>query len=159
LSRPVERLQNALSSNFFANTEMYDERSIPTNETIGGVDAKEFTKDFLEKLLSDLPVVLPWQHQDSYSSMHLYVIRLKLNEIDKSHREVFELLVAAGIGVNVHYIPVHTQPFYRDLGFKFGDFPEAERYYSEAVSLPIFQSLKDEQQDIVVNVLRKILIG
>jgi dTDP-4-amino-4,6-dideoxygalactose transaminase len=91
--------------------------------------------------------------------MHLYVIRLKLNEIDKSHREVFELLVAAGIGVNVHYIPVHTQPFYRDLGFKFGDFPEAERYYSEAVSLPIFQSLKDEQQDIVVNVLRKILIG
>jgi bifunctional DNA-binding transcriptional regulator/antitoxin component of YhaV-PrlF toxin-antitoxin module len=55
LSRPVERLQNALSSNFFANTEMYDERSIPTNETIGGVDAKEFTKDFLEKLLSDLP--------------------------------------------------------------------------------------------------------
>ena len=55
LSRPVERLQNALSSNFFANTEMYDERSIPTNETIGGVEAKEFTKDFLEKLLSDLP--------------------------------------------------------------------------------------------------------
>jgi UDP-4-amino-4,6-dideoxy-N-acetyl-beta-L-altrosamine transaminase len=104
--------------------------------------------------LADLPLALPWQHPASYSSFHLYIIRLQLDRIGKTHREVFESIRAQGIGVNLHYIPVHTQPYYQQLGFKAGDFPEAERYYAEAISLPMFQSLTEAQQDAVVDAVR-----
>src|SRR5690554_3557585 len=80
-----------------------------------------------DELLADLPIILPWQHADSYSGLHLYVIRLRLNQISKTHLQVFEELRAAGIGVNLHYIPVHMQPYYQNMGFKAGDFPETER--------------------------------
>ena len=85
------------------------------------------------------------------------MIRLQLQKIDKSHREVFDLLREHGIGVNLHYIPVHTQPYYQSMGFKKGDFPQAESYYAEAISLPMFQTLSNEQQDQVVSVLQKVL--
>ena len=110
-----------------------------------------------DQLLQSLPVTTPWQHEDSYSGLHLYVIRLQLQKIDKSHREVFDLLREHGIGVNLHYIPVHTQPYYQSMGFMKGDFPQAESYYAEAISLPMFQTLSDEQQDQVVSVLQKVL--
>lgn len=110
-----------------------------------------------DQLIADLPVITPWQHPDSYSGLHLYVIRLRTEKIQKTHRQVFEALRGAGIGVNVHYIPVHTQPYYKAMGFKLGDFPEAEKYYSEAISLPMFQSMTDEQQNVVVSVLREVL--
>jgi dTDP-4-amino-4,6-dideoxygalactose transaminase len=109
------------------------------------------------QLLSDLPLTLPWQHPDGQSSWHLYVVRLKLDQIRKTHRQVFEELRAAGIGVNLHYIPVHLQPDYRALGFQPGMFPEAEAYYREALSLPMFASLTDAEQDQVVDALRRIL--
>jgi len=108
-------------------------------------------------LLQDLPVTTPWQHPESYSGLHLYVIRLQLSKIDKNHRQVFEGLRKQGIGVNLHYIPVHTQPYYQTMGFKHGDFPEAEHYYSEAISLPMYQGLTDEQQNEVVRVLDAVL--
>ncbi len=108
------------------------------------------------QLLADLPLTTPWQHHDSYSGLHLYVIRLKLGKIQKTHKQVFEELREHGIGVNLHYIPVHTQPHYQSMGFKAGDFPEAERYYAEAISLPMFQGLTNAQQDEVVSVLRKV---
>jgi UDP-4-amino-4,6-dideoxy-N-acetyl-beta-L-altrosamine transaminase len=110
-----------------------------------------------DALLQGLPVTIPWQHPDSYSALHLYVIRLQLDKIDKNHRQVFEGLREQGIGVNLHYIPVHTQPYYQRMGFKYGDFPEAEHYYSEAISLPMYQALTDEQQDEVVRVLDLVL--
>ena len=110
-----------------------------------------------DQLIADLPVITPWQHPDSYSGLHLYVIRLRLGELQKTHRQVFEAMREAGIGVNVHYIPVHTQPYYKAMGFKLGDFPEAQKYYSEAISLPMFQSMTDEQQNVVVSVLREVL--
>lgn len=110
-----------------------------------------------DQLLASLPVTTPWQHEDSYSGLHLYVIRLQLQKIDKSHRKVFDLLREHGIGVNLHYIPVHTQPYYQRMGFKQGDLPQAERYYAEAISLPMYQTLSDEQQDQVVSVLQKVL--
>jgi len=110
-----------------------------------------------EQLLLELPVISQWQHSDSYSGFHLYVIRLKLGEISKTQREVFKALHTAGVGVNLHYIPVHRQPYYERLGFKAGDFPEAEAYYQEAMSLPIYPGLTEEQQDRVIRELKSIL--
>lgn len=108
-----------------------------------------------DQLLAGLPVSMPWQHPDSYSGLHLYVIRLQLNALSGSHRQVFESLREQGVGVNLHYIPVHTQPYYQRMGFKTGDFPEAERYYAEAISLPMFQTMTEQQQDAVVAAVGK----
>lgn len=110
-----------------------------------------------DELLKDLPVIVPWQLPDSYSGLHLYVIRLKLDQINKTHKEVFDELRAKNIGVNLHYIPVYSQPHYQQFGFKAENFPEAEKYYQEAISLPMFSSLTFEQQDIVVTALKEIL--
>lgn len=107
------------------------------------------------QMLSALPVVQPWQHPDSYSSFHLYVIRLKLDEISKTHREVYEMLRAAGVLVNLHYIPVYRQPYYEQMGFSAGYCAEAEQYYSEAISLPTYPGLTEKQQLYVVNCLIK----
>jgi UDP-4-amino-4,6-dideoxy-N-acetyl-beta-L-altrosamine transaminase len=107
-----------------------------------------------DEILSDLPIVIPWQHPDNYSSFHLYIIRLKLDQTGRTHRQVFEALRAAGIGVNLHYIPVYLQPYYQKLGFKPGYCPEAERYYAEIISLPMFPELTMEEQDQVVKALR-----
>ena len=108
--------------------------------------------------LESLSIVLPWQHPDTFSAFHLYVIRLKLNEINKTHRQVFEELRSKGIGINLHYIPVHTQPYYRRLGFRQGDFPEAERYYNEAISLPIYYDLKEKEQNFIVSKFAEVLL-
>ncbi|HEJ5942323.1 TPA: UDP-4-amino-4,6-dideoxy-N-acetyl-beta-L-altrosamine transaminase [Pseudomonas aeruginosa] len=108
--------------------------------------------------LSTLPLNTPWQDPRSYSGLHLYVIRLKLSEIEKTHLEVFESLRKQGVGVNLHYIPVHTQPFYERMGFSVGDFPEAEAYYREAISLPMYHTLSLEQQDKVVEALEQALL-
>ena len=105
--------------------------------------------------LATLPATLPWQHPDSYSGMHLYVVRLQLEKISKTHREVFESLRAQNIGVNLHYIPVYTQPYYARMGFAPTDFPQAERYYAEAISLPMHATLSETQQDQVVEALKK----
>ena len=110
-----------------------------------------------DRLLGNLPVVTPWQHKDGYSAFHLYVIRLKLDQIIYSHVEVFEALRAKEIMVNLHYIPVHTQPYYQKMGFKEGDFPAAERYYAEAISIPMYPTLTVQQQDEVIEVLQEVL--
>lgn len=109
------------------------------------------------ELLQDLPVTVPWQHQESYSGMHLYVIRLQRDRITPTHRQVFERLREQGIGVNLHYIPVHTQPYYQELGFKAGDFPRAEAYYAEAITLPLYPTMTDIDQIAVVSSLEKTL--
>ena len=106
--------------------------------------------------LADLPLELPWQHPDTASSWHLYVVRV---QDPKRRRPLFEAMRADGIGVNLHYIPVHTQPYYQNMGFKQGDFPKAEEYYSEAISLPMYQGLAYEQQDKVVEILENIIKG
>ena len=110
-----------------------------------------------EEALAGLPVRLPRQHTDSQSAWHLYVIRLQLQGLKKSHKQVFEALRRQGIGVNLHYIPVHLQPYYRALGFEAGNFPEAEQYYAEAISLPLFPTMNDGDQGRVVTALRNVL--
>lgn len=108
-------------------------------------------------LLNELPINFPWQSPNSYSGFHLYVIRLKLEQIDKTHCQVFDELRNSGIGVNLHYIPVYLQPYYKDLGFKSGYCTESEKYYAEAISLPMFPGLLAYQQDEVVAALNMIL--
>lgn len=110
-----------------------------------------------DELLENLPLVLPKQSPQTQSSWHLYVVRLRLEDIRKSHRQVFEALRAENIGVNLHYIPVHTQPYYKKLGFQWGDFPEAERYYQEALTLPLYYELTEAEQDQVIHVLKKVI--
>lgn len=110
-----------------------------------------------DRLLADLPVTTPWQHPDGYSGLHLYVVRVDEARAGTSHRRVFERLRERGIGVNVHYIPVHTQPYYQRMGFTVGQFPEAERYYAEAISLPMFATLTNAEQDEVVAALADAL--
>jgi dTDP-4-amino-4,6-dideoxygalactose transaminase len=97
--------------------------------------------------------------EGTYSGLHLYVIRLKLDDIQLSHKQVFEGLRGKGIGVNVHYIPVHLQPYYATMGFQQGDFPESEKYYCEAISLPMYPNLSEEDQDRVVGVLTCLLVS
>ena len=112
-----------------------------------------------DDLLTGLPVTAPWQQADIYSVLHLYVIRLQLDKIQKTHRQVFEALRELGIGVNLHYIPVHTQPYYERMGFKPDDFPQSQTYYQEAISIPMFQTMTDEQQDEVIAALRQAVLA
>ncbi|MAC46825.1 MAG: UDP-4-amino-4,6-dideoxy-N-acetyl-beta-L-altrosamine transaminase [Oceanospirillum sp.] len=109
------------------------------------------------ELLAGLPLVLPQQIADAVdSAWHLYIVRLRLESLQLSHREVFEQLRARGIGVNLHYIPVYHQPYYKD-DFKVDHFPVAEAYYASALSLPLFYDMTAEQQQEVIAVLRSIL--
>ena len=109
------------------------------------------------ELLKEIPIVTPFQIADTFSGLHLYVIRLKLIEIRQSHKNVFAALRSSGIMVNLHYIPVYRQPYFERLGFKVGYFPEAERYYGDAISIPIYSSLTTHQQDDVVSALKEAI--
>jgi UDP-4-amino-4,6-dideoxy-N-acetyl-beta-L-altrosamine transaminase len=109
------------------------------------------------ELMSDLPLTLPWQQPDSFSAYHLYVVRLQLDSIVSSHRQVFEALRAKGIMANLHYIPVHTQPYYQSMGYKPGDYPESEQYYREAISIPMHVNLTDEELQFISNCLREAI--
>lgn len=106
--------------------------------------------DRYDALLADLPVIRPGRCADALSAFHLYPVRVAA----PSRKRIFDSLRDAGIGVNVHYIPVHLQPFYRAMDFAPGDFPEAERYASEAISLPLYPTMTDAQQDDVVAALK-----
>jgi len=110
-----------------------------------------------DELLADMPLTTPWQHPDSYSGLHLYVIRLHLDKINATHRQVFEALREQSIGVNLHYIPIYRQPYYQAMGFQQGYCPEADRYYIESISLPMYPTLRESQQDEVINSLKKAL--
>ncbi|NYT38015.1 UDP-4-amino-4,6-dideoxy-N-acetyl-beta-L-altrosamine transaminase [Allopusillimonas soli] len=140
----MTELQAALGSAQLARLDKY-------------VAARHALADRYNSLLASLPLTLPWQHPDSYSGMHLYVIRLKLEKIKSSHLQVFESLRRQGIGVNLHYIPVHTQPYYQRHSPASGALPEAEAYYAEAISLPLFATMTHAQQDEVVAALTSAL--
>lgn len=110
-----------------------------------------------DSLLKSLPIKRPFQHKDSYSSMHLYPIQINLNNQRKSRQQIFNELREDGIGVNAHYIPIHTQPYFQKLKFKEGDFPNAEAYYKSTLSIPLFSKMTFKDQEQVVNSLQKSL--
>ena len=111
-----------------------------------------------DNMLKNLPVVTPHQDLDSYSALHLYPIKIQIDKVKSTRKEIFEDLRKNNIGVNVHYIPIHMQPYYENIGFKKGDYPNAESYYESTISIPIFQGLTINMQDKVVNTLKKVLI-
>ena len=108
-----------------------------------------------DDLLKDSPLTLPWQLTDTDSSLHLYVVRIPSGSLNVGRREVFDRMRSDGIGVNLHYIPVYRQPYYERMGLKADDFPNAEQYYAEAITLPIFPGLTPLQQDEIVQRLLK----
>ena len=108
-------------------------------------------------ILRGLPLALPAEDPHGRSAWHLYAIQLDLEAAGVSRREVFERMRAAQVLVNVHYIPVHLQPYYRRLGFRKGDFPASERFYERALSLPLYFELGDREQDRVCEALRAAL--
>jgi UDP-4-amino-4,6-dideoxy-N-acetyl-beta-L-altrosamine transaminase len=110
-----------------------------------------------DEILSKFPVVTPWQHPDSYSGYHLYVIRLRLSEIGKTNRQVYSAMHSAAILVNLHYIPVYRHPYYERMGFTVGYCPEAEKYYSEVLSIPMYPGLTNAEQDSVLEALSQAI--
>ena len=104
-------------------------------------------------LLLDSSIIKPYQDQDSYSALHLYPIQINLESTNKSRQNIFNELRKNDIGVNVHYIPIHTQPYYQKFGYQKGDFPNAEKFYSRSLSLPLYFDMTYEQQDFVLKVL------
>ncbi len=121
------------------------------------VSKRNKLKDRYDSLLKSLPVTTTHIDSDCYSACHLYTIKLELEKITKTHGQVFTELKLNNIGVNIHYIPVHLHPYYEKKGFEIGDYPNSEKYYNCAITLPMFFTLDDEQQDIVVNSLKKII--
>jgi UDP-4-amino-4,6-dideoxy-N-acetyl-beta-L-altrosamine transaminase len=112
-----------------------------------------------DELLTPLPVIRPVNLPDRESAWHLYAIEIDDTSTDVTRREVFDKLRSAGIGVNVHYIPIHTQPYYRRLGFRGGSFPNSERYYQRTLSIPLYPTLSEPDQDRVIAALRSALEG
>lgn len=123
----------------------------------GYIERRNVLAQRYDQALRDLPLQLPTVQAENRSSFHLYVVRLKPNATGKAHRHVFESLRQRGIGVNLHYIPVHLQPYYRNLGFVPGQYPEAEAYGKEGITLPMYSALTDQQQGQVVDALHQIL--
>jgi len=121
------------------------------------VERRNYLTERYDRLLSGMPLTPLHRRHETASACHLYVIRLRLDMIRKTRQQVFEEMREAGIGVNVHYIPVHTQPYYLAFGFKQGDFPQAEAYYASVMSLPLYYGLTDEEQSYVVDTLGRLL--
>ena len=113
--------------------------------------------DRYDELLAELPLLLPVRRDDRISAWHLYVVEVDAKRTDVSRATVFESLRDAQIGVNVHYIPIHMQPYYKAMGFVLGAFPAAEHYYQQALSLPLFPAMTTVQQQRVVDILRSAL--
>ena len=137
-------IQAALGASQLERLGEYIERR---NELASGYDVA----------LKDLPLQLPVVQTGNRSAFHIYVVRLRREATSKTHRQVFDHLRARGVGVNLHYMPVHLQPYYRDLGFTDGQYPESEAYGRSAITLPLYPAMSNQEQDHVVGALKEIL--
>ena len=121
------------------------------------VSTRHKVRERYDLLLNGSRMIKPYQDKNSYSALHLYPIQIHFDDVGKSRLQVFNELRLNNIGVNVHYIPVHTQPFFYQFGFRLGDFPNTEAYYNKAISIPIHSDMSVNQQDLVINTLNKII--
>ena len=121
------------------------------------VNKRHILKDRYNSLLNGLPIIKPYQDKNSYSALHLYPIKVDLKNSSKNRKQIFDELREEGVGVNVHYIPIHTHPYYKQLGFKTKDFPNSESYYKAAISLPLYPGMSFQDQDKVLASIIKVL--
>ena len=121
------------------------------------ISKRHILQERYSSLLNGFPILKPYQDKDSYSALHLYPVQVNLDSIDKSRQQIFDELRQNGIGVNVHYIPIHTQPYYLQFGFKVGDFPNSEAYYRRAISIPLSHGMTTKQQDKILDALKQAL--
>ena len=122
------------------------------------VSRRRYLAKRYDELLKNINnIQLPDQNEDTDSSWHLYVVRVDFSKISKTKQQIFAEMKDRGICLNLHYIPVHTQPYYKNMRFEDGDFPNSEKYYEEAFTLPLYYSLTDEQQDYIVKNLVEVL--
>lgn len=110
-----------------------------------------------DELLRDLPLITPYVMEGANPSWHIYVVRVLFDQICKTKQQIFEEMKEREIVLNLHYIPVHRQPYYEELGFRQGDFPESEKYYEEAFTLPLYYDITNDEQNRIVEALRSIL--
>ena len=172
ITRDTELMDNSFDSNsdgawYYQQVELGFNYRLTDIQSALGISQMQRLDEFVKKrhqlakrydeILSHLAIVLPHRDEQAYSALHLYVIKIKLDKINKSRKDIFESLRNSGIGVNIHYIPVHIQPYYKNLGFKSGDFPEAEKYYEAAISLPLYNDLSFNQQDQVLKALEEAI--
>jgi len=118
------------------------------------IERRRYIASKYDRELKTLPLITPAQSLDCRSSWHLYIVRLKLDEISRTKKEVFEFMREQGIGVNLHYIPIYNHPYYRSLGLSDKDFPNAGQYYRQAMTIPIYPNMTEEQQALVVSALK-----
>ena len=121
------------------------------------VGRRNLLADRYNKELKDLPLQLPAVNESNHSAYHLYVIRVINERVNKKHREIFERLRNCGIGVNLHYMPIHLQPYYNNLGFLEGQFPEAERHSREAITIPLYPKMTEDEQNKVISVIHEVI--
>ena len=121
------------------------------------ISKRHILKERYDFLLKDLPLIRPYQSLNCYSALHLYPIQIELDKVKITREKAFSKLKENGIGVNIHYIPVHTHPYYQKFGFKAGDFPNSETYYNRSISIPLYPGMSQKEQDQVVMVIKKIL--
>ena len=154
-ARPAEEIWNYQQLDLGYNYRMTDLQAALGISQLSRLE--EFLKrrreiaHYYQEAFAKLPIILPWQQPDVVSSYHLFQIRVRERDCGKSQRQVYNDLLQAGIGVNLHYIPVYRQPFYERIGFKAGYCPEAELHHQEAISIPIYAALTDDAQRFVID--------
>ncbi|MDB4303289.1 UDP-4-amino-4,6-dideoxy-N-acetyl-beta-L-altrosamine transaminase [Desulfosarcina sp.] len=170
ITRDVEKMKNVSDGPWYYqqialgyNYRMTDIQASLGISQAARIDSFVEQRHKLAKLYSDFLAEIPVKPQhcpdDSYSAMHLYIVRVSGNNLKKTHKQIFEEMRNSGIGVNIHYIPVHTQPWYRDMGFKCSDFPASVSYYEEALSLPMFPDMREDNVYEAVEALKKIVLS
>jgi UDP-4-amino-4,6-dideoxy-N-acetyl-beta-L-altrosamine transaminase len=160
--RPVNEIWNYQQVDLGFNYRMTDLHAALGLSQMGRlnefVKKRHFIAERYDRLLSDLPIKVPSQLSENYSAYHLYVIRLNFEKINISQRDFINFLHSENIYVNLHYIPVYRQPYYERLGFRSGHCPAAEKYYSEAISIPIYTGLTIDEQDRVIEKIRAVIM-